>query len=427
MKEQMKRTLSEKILARAAKLASVSAGETVDVSVDRLMINDYVGPNVRQAFSEIDAEVVSPERVLVCFDHSAPPASIAAADNLREMRLFCQKHGIRKVAEIGRHGIGHQLMLEDFTKPGELAVGTDSHSTMYGGLSCFGCGITASDAVVALRTGHLWLKVPETIRVQISGKPRIGETGKDIALYMIDALRDYDCNYKAIEIGGPGLQNVTMESRFTIANLLAETDAKNIVMEADALTAAYAHLDIAAMLQPDDGAAYSATVSVDLSQVEALAACPDAIENIRRVQDEKDIRVDQVFIGSCTNGRIEDLRQAAEVLAGKTVAPSVRLIVVPASQSIMLQAVQEGIIEKLISAGAAILTPGCGSCAGIGAGMLGAGEVCASTTNRNFKGRMGSPDSKVYLVSAYTAAATALTGYLSTADSFIKAEGAHNE
>lgn len=423
----MKKTLSEKILARAANLSEVCAGEIVDVFVDRLMINDYVGPNVRQAFSEVGGSVVSPERVLVCFDHSAPPASIAAADNLREMRLFCKRHGITKVAEIGRHGIGHQLMLENFVQPGELAVGTDSHSTMYGGLSSFGCGITASDAVVALRTGHLWLKVPETIRLQISGKTRYGVTGKDIALYMIDRLHGYDCNYKAIEIGGPGLCNVSMESRFTIANLLAETDAKNVLFEADASTAAYAGIDAGTMLQPDADAAYEATFAVELSDIAPLAACPHAIGNIKRVQDEENVRVDQVFIGSCTNGRMEDLRQAAEVLSGRTVAPSVRLIVVPASQSILQQAVAEGVVAQLLAAGAAILTPGCASCAGSGAGMLAAGEVCVSTTNRNFKGRMGSADSKVYLASAYTAAATAVTGYLCVADAFLQGEGARHE
>ena len=406
-------TLTEKLLAKKSGNQSVFPSQIVTVEIDRLMINDFIGPTVLHEFGSLqDCMVKFPDRILVSADHTAPPTTVKEANNLVRIREFCRFHGINRFAEIGRHGISHQMMLEDFTLPGEIAVGTDSHSTMYGSVGALGCGITASDAAMILATGELWLQVPETIRIGLTGKLPKGTTAKDVALSLLPLLPADLAGNKALEVGGPGLSQISIEGRMAIANMLAETDAKNVIFEADKMTCDYLGLPDEYIQRPDDSAEYNKIIELDLSGLEPVLACPHRMDNIHTVKEMEGKRVDQVFIGSCANGRMEDLKQAAEILAGKKVCNDTRLIVVPASQIIMEQAIEEGIISELLEAGAAVLTPGCASCAGFGQGLLGDGEVCVSTTNRNFKGRMGSRESEVFLASAYTAAMAALHGYI---------------
>lgn len=408
----MGQTIIEKILSRNAG-KNVRVGEIVDVNVDRLFINDFQGPIVASQFESLGIEkIVAPEKILFGLDHRVPPADVKSANNHIIIRDFCDKYGIEHFTEIGRHGIGHQLMVENFTLPGEVALGTDSHATMYGALGAAACGITSADAAVIMASGKIWLQVPPTIRINVVGKLKNGVTAKDVALAMIDLAPATEFIYKCVEIGGEAIRNMTVSSRLVVANMAAEMGVKCSIIEADEKTLAFCgcskeecHLD-----KPDEDAVYEKVYTVDASALEPLMACPDSVNNIKTVSAVTGLKVNQVFLGSCTNGRIEDLEQAIEILDGRKVHKGTRLIVVPASQKIMLEAVRRGYIEKLLLAGAAIMTPSCASCAGAGAGLIGDGERAVATTNRNFKGRMGSNSSEVFLASAYVAAAAAVAG-----------------
>lgn len=405
-------TIIEKIFARAAGRA-VRVGEIVDVTVDRLFINDFVGPIAFKQFVSLGvSQVTRPERILVGLDHRVPPADVKSANNHKFCREFCDRYGIERFADIGRHGIGHQLMVEHFTLPGEVALGTDSHATMYGALGALSCGITSSDAAVVMATGKIWLQVPATIRIHVTGKLNRGVTAKDLSLAMIalDSVNAFI--YKALEIGGECIGELDVSGRLTIANMAAEMGVKCAVIEADAKTAAFVGLsaDEICMDRPDANAVYERVYTIDASQIEPLIACPHSVDNIKTISETAGLQVHQAFLGSCTNGRMEDLEQALEILEGRQVHRQVRLLVVPASQSVLLEAVQKGYIEKLIQAGAAIITPSCASCAGAGVGLIGDGERAICTTNRNFKGRMGSPNSEVFLSSPYAVAAAAVRG-----------------
>lgn len=385
----------------------------MDVNVDRLFINDFQGPTVFSQFQTLNAKtVIRPERILFGLDHRVPPADVKSANNQKICRQFCRDHGIERFSEIGRHGIGHQMMVEHFTRPGEVALGTDSHATMYGALGTLACGITSSDAAVIMATGKIWLQVPASIRINITGTLAPGVTAKDLSLAMIKLAPINQFIYKAVEIGGECVHGLSVSSRLTIANMAAEMGVKCSVIEADEKTLEFVgcteqecHIDL-----PDPDAVYEQVFTLDASAIEPLIACPHNVDQVRKISQVAGLEVDQVFLGSCTNGRIEDIEQALEILDGRKVHQRVRLIVVPASQEVMLEAVQKGYIEKLLKAGAAIMTPSCASCAGAGAGLIGDGERAVATTNRNFKGRMGSPNSEVFLASAYAAAAAAVSG-----------------
>ena len=330
-------------------------------------------------------------------DHQLPAFTVEAADKLVMFREKAKKSGITNISRPGWHGIGHQTMVEELVKPLQVAVGTDSHATLYGGLGAFSCGITTSDAV-------------QTIRIRVTGRLPDAVTAKDLALRIIGLFPEKTYAYQAVELVGEGIAALSMDSRFTLANMLAETGAKCAVFEADEAAYRYAGLSVGERLCSDPDAEFCAEAGVDASTLEPLLACPDSVRNVRPLRECSGIRVDQVFIGSCTNGRMEDLQQAAEVLAGRRVAAHTRLIVTPASQRIALEAVENGVMETLLRAGATVLPASCASCAGHGPGLIGSGEVCLSTTNRNFKGRMGSPSGKIYLGSAYAAAAAAVAG-----------------
>ena len=418
----MGHTLAEKLIGRKTG-CPVSPGQIVETGVDRLMINDYVGELV---FSQLDAlgcrRVREPEKIFLCFDHQLPAFTTRWADRHVLLREAAARLGIREVTAFGCHGIGHQLMAERYVRPLELAVATDSHATMYGGNGSFSCGVTATDAVALMVTGRLWLRVPETIRVRLTGALPRGVTAKDLALHVVNLLPEREFAYTAVEFHGEGAAALSVDSRLVLANLIAECGAKCALFQADEKAYAYTGVPMGETLRGDPDAVYKRELTVELETIEPCAACPDSIANLRPVRELEGVRVDQVFIGSCTNGRLEDLLQAAELLRGRRTAPGVRLLVTPATQEIALRALRLGILEELMEAGAVILPSSCASCAGNGPGLIGRGEVCLSTTNRNFRGRMGSSEGRVYLGSAYTAAAAALTGTITDPRAFLKEE-----
>jgi 3-isopropylmalate/(R)-2-methylmalate dehydratase large subunit len=414
-------TLVEKLIARGAGCMRVNAGEIVSVSVDRLLVNDYVGDLVFSMLEKIKCEnVINPEKVYLAIDHNMPSFSVAAADKLVRFKEKAEQYGITHMTQVGRHGIGHQLMVENFTRPLEIAVGTDSHATMYAGLGAFACGITTSDAVSILSTGKVWLKVPETLRIHIKGSIPVGVTAKDISLYLLNVFPQEEYIYRAVEVVGETVDEMSVESRLVIANMMAEAGVKCTLFEADEKAYQYAGIAAGERIRSDKDAKFVGTANVDVTSLEPLLSCPDTVTNVRPVTAAAGVHVDQVFIGSCTNGRMEDLLQAASILKGKKIADGTRLLVTPASQQVAVEAVKAGIIEILMDAGATILTSSCASCAGHGPGLIGKGECCVSTTNRNFKGRMGSMESTVYLGSAYTAAASAVTGKITDPRIFLK-------
>lgn len=415
-------TITEKIMARAAGKKSVVPEEVVDVKVDRLLINDILGPAVWNYFQYLGAEKVwDPERIIFAIDHRVPPSDVKLADNLKFCRESCKKYDIKGFAEIGRHGVGHQLMVENFTLPGEVAVGTDSHATMYGGVGAFACGITASDAAVIMAEGKIWLQVPSSIKINLHGRLQKGVTAKDLILKMLTLAPLDEFIYKAIEIDGEAAHQLSVDSRLVICNMIAEMGAKNGIIAGDDVIKNYVcgtgqelTLDCS-----DADARYEKTFAIDTSRIQPLVACPHAVNNVKEVREVRGLPIHQAFLGSCTNGRIEDLQQAAQIIKGRKVHDNVRLLVVPASQKIYTEATRLGLTEIFLEAGAAIMIPSCASCAGSGPGVIGAGERCISTTNRNFQGRMGSKDSEVYLASAYTVAASAITGFIEDPSQFI--------
>jgi len=408
-------TLTEKLIARAAGKSDVAPGEIVNVRVDRLLINDLLGPIVFGQFESLGAEAVwAPDRVMFGIDHRVPPAEVQLANNLKFCRDKCREYGISRFAEIGRHGIGHQLMSEGFVRPGEIAVGTDSHATMYGGLGAFACGITSSDAAVILASGEIWFQVPSSVKINIAGMLGQCVTAKDIMLKMLTLAPLEQFIYKAVEIEGAAIRKLSVSGRLVICNMVAEMGAKNAIIAADERTAEYLKVkpDEIVCDRSDPEARYEKVYALNITNLQPLVACPHQVNNVVEVEKVRGTPIHQAFLGSCTNGRIEDLQQAVEILKGRKVHPNVRLIVVPASQEVLIEATRLGLTEALLESGAAIMTPSCAACAGNGPGVLAAGETCISTTNRNFKGRMGSPDSGVYLASAYTVAASAVAGVI---------------
>lgn len=406
----MKQTIVEKIIAKHAGLEEVHPGDIVDVKVDRLMINDSNGPTVFKNFRELGAkEIVNKEGIMVAIDHRVPPWEAKQAEDINFCRMFCREHQMGGFREIGRHGIGHQMMCEKFVRPGEIAVGTDSHSTMYGGMGALGCGVNSADAAVIMATGKMWMMVPESCLVTLKGRPRKGVTAKDIALKLQTMAPVEHFVYKAIELTGDYAHEMSVASRLVIANMLCETGAKCGILPPDQVTADYLGEEVCT-LASDPDAVYSERYEIDLDALEPVLACPHAVENVKNVTEVEGTKINQAFLGSCTNGRIEDFLQAAEILRGRKVHPDVRLIIVPGSQGVYLEMTRMGLTELFTECGAAVLSPSCASCGGFGQGVIGDGEVCISTTNRNWQGRMGPKTSSVYLGSAYSVAAAAVSG-----------------
>jgi methanogen homoaconitase large subunit len=406
-------TLAEKILSHKAG-RPVEAGELLVVEVDQVMVVDSIAGSFFKRLDYLGATPRYPERVSIVIDHVAPAANLEVAKAQKEIREWGKKHGIR-VFDVGR-GVCHQVLIEEgLAQPGWIVVGSDSHSTTYGAVGAFGTGMGATDIALAAASGRTWLRVPESVKVVFRGSLPRGVTAKDAALEMVRRLTAEGATYMAVEIHLlDGAEALNRGERMTLANLTVEAGAKaGLVVPSGEILEMYRVPD---WLYPDPDARYAKVVEIDLSSLTPRVAVPFYVDNVHEVAEVRGKRVDQVFIGTCTNGRIEDLRAAAEVLRGRRVAPGVRLLVVPASSQVLEEAARDGTLLTLLEAGATIGTPGCGPCMGRHMGVLAPGEVCVSTSNRNFRGRMGAPDAEIYLASPRVAAASAVAGYIATAE-----------
>ncbi|ALJ89959.1 3-isopropylmalate dehydratase large subunit [Thermus aquaticus] len=407
----MPQTLAEKILSHKAG-RPVEAGELLVVEVDQVMVVDSIAGSFFKRLDYLGATPRYPERVSIVIDHVAPAANLEVAKAQKEIREWGKRHGIR-VFDVGR-GVCHQVLIEEgLAQPGWIVVGSDSHSTTYGAVGAFGTGMGATDIALAAASGRTWLRVPESVKVVFRGSLPRGVTAKDAALEMVRRLTAEGATYMAVEIHLlDGAEALTRGERMTLANLTVEAGAKaGLVVPSGEILEMYRVPD---WLYPDPDARYAKVVEIDLSSLTPRVAVPFYVDNVHEVAEVRGKRVDQVFIGTCTNGRIEDLRAAAEVLKGRRVAPGVRLLVIPASSQVLEEAARDGTLLTLLEAGATIGTPGCGPCMGRHMGVLAPGEVCVSTSNRNFRGRMGAPDAEIYLASPRVAAASAVAGYIAT-------------
>jgi len=400
------KTLAEKILDQ-------ESGSIVIARVDLVFAQDTTGPlTIRQFQACGFKRLANPKKTALFLDHAAPSPDISISNDHKLLRQFAQKSRCL-IYDVGS-GVCHQLVAESLAKPGDIIVGADSHTVTAGALGAFATGMGSSDAAVALALGKTWLRVPESIKIQVSGKFSPAVMGKDLILHIIGKIGADGATYKALEFGGEGLENISMSARFTIANMSVESGAKVGLFPADRITKDYLSAqgrgDQYKSLSADKDAGYEKTINVDLATLEPTVAKPHRVDNVALARELKGTKIQQVFIGTCTNGRLEDLEMAAGILKGKKHHPETRLIVAPASQNVLLEAIRAGYIQTLIEAGASILPPGCGACLGLHHGVLASGEACLSTSNRNFKGRMGSPKAFIYLGSPATAAASAITG-----------------
>ena len=410
----MGQTTAEKILSSHVG-SEVAPGRLVEVPVDMVLANDITAPIAIREFERIGVEkVFDPEKVALVPDHFAPNKDIKAAEQCRLMRDFAHAQEVRNYFEVGRMGIEHVLLPDQgLVLPGDVVVGADSHTCTYGALGAFSTGMGSTDIAVAMATGSIWMKVPETIRVIYHGELQPWVGGKDLILYTIGLIGVDGARYQAIEFAGPAVDSLPMSGRFTMSNMAIEAGGKAGLFAVDATTRAY--LEPRAKRSytahdPDPDAAYARVVEIDVSQIEPQVAFPHLPSNARPISQVGEVWIDQAVIGSCTNGRWNDLALAADVLRGQEVHPDVRCIVIPGTQAIYLRAVREGLAELFVQSGAVFSTPTCGPCLGGYMGVLAAGERCVSTTNRNFVGRMGHRESEVYLANPAVAAASAVLG-----------------
>ncbi len=408
--------MTEKILAKHAGLDSVTAGQLIFCQLDMVLANDVTAPPAIKEFEKIGRPVFDNTKIALVPDHFTPNKDIKAAGLAKTVREFAKKHRIKNYFEIGRVGIEHVILPEKgIVGPGMLTIGADSHTCTYGAVNGFSTGVGSTDLGVAMATGQAWFKVPKAIKVVLTGKKPKYICGKDVILTLIGMIGVDGALYKAIEFAGEGVAELTMTDRLTISNMAIEAGGKNGIFPFDEITKEYVEGRVQQPYEavaPDDDASYEKVIEIDLSKLTPVVAFPHLPGNTHPVSEIDKIKIDQVVIGSCTNGRLEDLRQAAEVLKGHSVHPDVRCIVIPGSQQVYLDAVQEGLVDIFINAGAAVSTPTCGPCLGAHMGIMAAGEKAVSTTNRNFRGRMGHVDSEVYLAGPYVAAASAVLGYI---------------
>ena len=409
--------ITEKILAKASGKQVVHSGEIVDANVDMIMVHDLTGPLAVEAFKKIGVEKVwDNQKVVVILDHQVPAESVKAAELHKTMRQFAKDQKLR-IYDIGRGGICHQVMPEKgHVVPGTVIVGADSHTCTYGAFGAFATGIGSTEAAAVFATGKIWLKVPEAIKVNVTGQFQKYVTPKDLILSIIGRMRVDGAIYKSAEFTGPTIKSMSIAGRMTLCNMAVEMGAKNGIIEPDETTRKFLEgrtskaLPNFESLKSDKDAVYERTMEFDVSKMEPQVACPSSVDNVKPVSEAGNVPIEQAFIGSCTNGRIEDLRLAAQVLKGKRVKDSVRALVIPASQEVYKQALNEGLLEIFTDAGAIVCGSACGPCLGGHIGLLAADEVCVSTSNRNFIGRMGSTQASVYLASPATVAASAVTG-----------------
>ena len=407
-------TLVEKIISEHAG-KNVHAGELVISKVDVAAVQDGTGPLTVQEFKKLGlSKLKNPERSILFIDHAAPSPRKELSNTHMVLREFAKEYGA-VLSDIGA-GVCHQRLIETFVNPGEVLVGADSHTCTSGALSAFATGMGSTDIAVAMGLGKTWLKVPATYKVVVNGKFRPGVCSKDLMLHFIGMIGADGATYKALEFHGDTIENMSMSERFTLANMTVEAGAKCGLFIADDKTKAFlkerGREDKFRQILPDSDADYERVIEINAEDVPHTVSCPHTVDNTCDVRDLKDVKVNQVFVGTCTNGRIEDLRVVANILKGKSVHPDVRLLICPASKDVFKQALKEGLIDIFVEANAAILTSGCGPCVGVHAGTLGDGEVCLATQNRNFQGRMGNTKGFIYLASPYVAAYTALRGYI---------------
>ncbi len=412
----MGQTIAEKILSKHAGY-DVKAGELCIAKVDVAAVQDGTGPLMVQEFKKLGkAKPANPDRCILFIDHASPSPRKELSNTHMVLREFAKETGA-VLSETGC-GVCHQRLVESFVNPGEILVGADSHTCTSGALGAFATGMGSTDVAVAMAMGKTWMKVPATFKIVVEGEFQKGVYAKDLILYLIGLIGADGATYKALEFHGSTIKNMTMADRFTLANMAVEAGAKAGLFETDNITKDYLKLrgreDKFVEIKADDDAVYERVINIDATKLVPMVSCPHTVDNTKPASELKDVKLNQVFIGTCTNGRIEDLRVAAGILKGRTVNPDVRLIIVPASKDVYKQAIEEGLISVFVDAGASILAPGCGPCVGVHAGILGDGEVCLATQNRNFQGRMGNTKGFIYLSSPATAAYSAINGYITS-------------
>ena len=408
------KTITEKILSAHAG-RDVSAGDIAVVDVDVVMAQDGTGPLAVSQIKKLGfSKVANPAKSIFFIDHAAPSPRKELSDSHKVLRDFAKESGAR-LSDIGE-GVCHQILVESYVCPGDVVIGADSHTCTAGALGAFATGMGSTDIAVGFALAKTWLLVPQTVKVNFNGKLSKGVYAKDLVIYLIGKITADGATYKALEFSGSTSIGFTIEDRFTISNMAVEAGAKAGIFAADEITKQYlgqhGRVECFKEIRADEGAKYEAEIDIDCAEVEPMISMPHTVDNTVPVSKIDKVKVDQVLIGTCTNGRLNDLKIAAEILKGRKIAEGVRLIVVPASRSVYLEALRAGIIETLIESGATVISPGCGPCVGVHQGILGDGEVCLSTQNRNFKGRMGNPDALIYLSSPATAAWSAVRGFI---------------
>lgn len=410
----MGQTIAEKILsAHAGK--TVKPGELIISKIDAVMVQDGTGPLAVNEFKKMNkTKLNNPERTILFIDHAAPSPRKELSNTHTVLRDFANQYGA-VLSEVG-DGVCHQRLVESFINPGETLLGADSHTCTSGALGAFATGVGSTDIAVVMALGKTWLKVPSTFKIVLDGEFPKGVYAKDLILHLIGLIGADGATYRALEFTGSAIKNLSMSDRFTISNMAVEAGAKVGLFETDEKTYEYlkehGREDKYKEIKADEDAEYERIININLNDLKPTISCPHTVDNTKTIDEMEKVAVNQVYIGTCTNGRIEDLRIAANILKGQKVNKNVRLLVAPASRKVFLEALQEGLIEIFVEAGGAIVTSGCGACVGVHAGILGDGEVCLATQNRNFKGRMGNTEGFIYLSSPATAAYSAIKGYI---------------
>lgn len=405
----------EKILAKASGRDEVAPGEVVEASIDVAMVHDLTGPLTIESFRKIGVEKVwDNQRIVIVLDHIVPASSVRAAELHAMLREFAKEQKIENFYDVGQGGVCHQVMPEKgHVRPGELIVGADSHTCTYGALGAFATGIGSTEMAAVFATGTLWFRVPRVIRVHVRGKFQEFVTPKDLILHVIGQMGVDGAIYDGLEFAGPAVRGMSIDGRMTLCNMSVEMGAKTGIVEPDETTLSYVRSRTDKPFEPlksDVDAFYKKVLDVDVADMEPQVSYPHSVDNVKPVTEVDGVEVNQAFLGSCTNGRLEDLRLAAKIMRGRKVEKGVRMLVTPASQEVYLQALKEGLIETFVEAGAYVCNPTCGACIGGHLGLLAPEEVCISSSNRNFVGRMGSPKAQIYLASPTTVAASAVTG-----------------
>ena len=411
-------TMTQKILAAHAGVDCVSAGQLIEVNLDLVMGNDVTSPvAIHEMESKGFSSVFNKDKIALVMDHFTPNKDIKSAENCKQVRTFAKEYGIKHFFDVGRMGIEHALLPEQgIVISGDTVIGADSHTCTYGALGAFSTGVGSTDMAAGMISGKAWFKVPSALKIVITGNFRKYVSGKDVILHLIGKIGVDGARYRSLEFTGDGIKNLSMDDRFCIANMAIECGAKNGIFPVDEKTLAYMNGRTdrkPVIFEADADAEYDEVIEINLDELKPTVSFPHLPENTHTVDSIDDIKIDQVVIGSCTNGRIEDMRAAASVLKGRKVADGVRCIVIPATQTVYMQCIDEGLAKIFVEAGAIVSTPTCGPCLGGHMGILAAGERAVSTTNRNFVGRMGHPTSEVYLASPYVAAASAVTSKIS--------------